>query len=81
MVENNSVEPDVKKPEVTGCRNIVGWGCLISLVLIFAIWGYVMYSASHNMKVRGANSTAGSDGKIAHFFAQKYFADHPSGEL
>jgi hypothetical protein len=81
MVEKNGVESDVKKQEASGCRKSVGWGCLISIVLISAIVGYVMYSASHNMKVRGDNSTAGVDGKIAYMYAQKYFADYPSGEL
>jgi len=81
MVENNSVEPDVKKPEVTGCRKSVGWGCLISIVLISAIVGYVMYSATHNRKVRGANSAANSDVKNAYTASQAYFTDYPDGTV
>ncbi len=78
MVENNSVEPDVKKPEVTGCRNVVGWGCLISLVLSLAITGYFLYSVSHG---RRADAIAYSDAVLSSNAAEKYFADHPSGEL
>lgn len=73
MVGNNNVEPDVKKPEIKGCGNIVGWGCLVSIVLILAIGWYVMYSVSHNMKVRGANTTAAGDAKLAYHLAHRAF--------
>ena len=40
-----------------------------------------MYSASHNMKAGRANTKAIIDAKNAYSLAQKYFTDHPSGEL
>ena len=81
MVEKNSVEADVEKKKLIVFRNGCGWGCLISLVLIFAISSYFIFSAAHNMKVRGANGSAYSEAKSAYFYAKKFFADHPLGEL
>ena len=49
------------KQEPTGNKSFFKWGCLIIVIIFLCAWGYVIFSASNNMKTISANSKAMSE--------------------